>query len=214
MQILLVSATEKEINNRPGYTRQADILISGVGYASTLYFLQKKLSQKKYDLVIQMGISGSFTKNFYPGKVVLVNADTFGDIGTEENGKFSPIFESELADKNTFPYQNGWLKNDTDFLQQFSLEKVNAITINKISDSALQKKQLAEQFNPTIESMEGAALHYVCLQEKISFLQIRGISNYVGDRNKNNWRIKEAIDNLNREVAKILSLEYKILNVK
>ena len=52
--------------------------------------------------------------------------------------------------------------------------------------------------------MEGAALHYVCLSEKIPFLQLRSVSNYVGERDKNKWAVREAIANLNIELQKIL----------
>ena len=54
--------------------------------------------------------------------------------------------------------------------------------------------------------MEGAALHYVCLMEKIPFLQIRSISNYVGERNKRNWNMKEAIANLNKKLIEFVQL--------
>ena len=56
-----------------------------------------------------------------------------------------------------------------------------------------------------VESMEGAALHYVCLKEKIPFLQIRSVSNYIGERNKKNWNMKESIANLNLELIKIIT---------
>ncbi len=52
--------------------------------------------------------------------------------------------------------------------------------------------------------MEGAAFHYVCLQEKIPFLQLRAISNYVGERNKANWNLNEAIRNLNKKLIEIV----------
>ena len=53
--------------------------------------------------------------------------------------------------------------------------------------------------------MEGAAFFYVCLQEKIPFLQIRSISNYVEKRNKSNWNIPLAIDNLNVVLLDIIN---------
>ena len=52
--------------------------------------------------------------------------------------------------------------------------------------------------------MEGAALHYVSLMEKIPFIQIRSISNYIAERNKRNWNMKEAVENLNKELISIL----------
>jgi futalosine hydrolase len=54
--------------------------------------------------------------------------------------------------------------------------------------------------------MEGAAMHYVCIQEKIPFLQVRSISNEVGIRDKSKWAIREAIVNLNEEIKKIINI--------
>ena len=73
------------------------------------------------------------------------------------------------------------------------------ITVNEIKSSdftGFQRNQL-----PVVESMEGAALHYVCLMEKIPFLQIRSVSNVMGDRDKNRWKIKEAIENLHETLV-------------
>ena len=68
-----------------------------------------------------------------------------------------------------------------------------AITNNEISTSATKIKLYNEKYGAEIESMEGGAFHYVAIMKSISFIQLRGISNYVGDRDKNNWKIKEAI---------------------
>jgi futalosine hydrolase len=62
------------------------------------------------------------------------------------------------------------------------------------------------KFNPVTESMEGAALHYVCLMENIPFSQLRGISNYIGERNKKKWKMKEAILKLNDELIRIIKI--------
>jgi futalosine hydrolase len=48
--------------------------------------------------------------------------------------------------------------------------------------------------------MEGAALHYVCLQMNRPFLQIRAISNYVTPRNRAAWKIGEAVMALNAQL--------------
>ncbi len=200
MKILLLSATAHEI---PDFIHQnsglVEILLGGVGMASTLYHLQKKLSVNRYDRVIQAGIAGCFSEEAVLGSTVLVQQDAFGDIGIEEQGRFTPIFETALAPKNAYPFTDGWLSNPHGLLQQSALRKAKAVTINKISGSPVQKQQLIDSFHPDIESMEGAAFHYVCLMEQVPFIQIRSISNRVGERDKSKWKMKEAIEHLNRE---------------
>ncbi len=203
MKILLVAATKHEIEPTL-INNVTDVLFTGVGVPATIYHLQKKIQHFHYNMVIQAGIAGAFTPILPLGETVVVKKDTFGDLAIEENGKLSHIFSEGLGDKNEFPYNKGWLINDHGYLSYSDLLSVKAITINKISDSEIQKHQLIETYHPDIESMEGAALHYVCLQENIPFLQLRSISNYVGERDKNKWKMKLAIGNLNEELAKLI----------
>lgn len=196
MQILVVAATAAEIEPYTTKVPSADVLITGVGVPSCMYHLQKRIQQVDYDCIIQAGIAGSFNTDLPLGNAVLVQQDCFADLGIEEQGYYTPIFNTHFADKDEFPFTGGWLLNFHEMLFKSSLPKVKAVTVNKISDSALQKQQLATAFNAGIESMEGAALHYVCLQEKIPFIQIRSLSNYVGERDKAKWKIPEAVQNL------------------
>jgi futalosine hydrolase len=58
--------------------------------------------------------------------------------------------------------------------------------------------------------MEGAALHYVARESNIPFIQIRAISNYIGERDKANWQMKLAIDNLNQTLLNYIDSLYQI----
>jgi futalosine hydrolase len=201
MQILLTAATANEIALFANTYANVDVLITGVGVPSTMYHLQKRLHQVDYDLVIQAGIGGAFATDLHLGETVLIQQDTFGDLGAEENNIFTPFFNTSLIDADEFPFTNGWLHNTTVLPENVNLKTVKAVTVNKVSDSLMQKQQLTAAFDAQIESMEGAALHYVCLQEHIPFIQLRSVSNYVGERDKTKWKMKETVENLNGELS-------------
>jgi len=205
MQILVIAATATEIQPFITNNSKADVLICGVGVPSTIYHLHKRILQVEYDLVIQAGIAGSFDKNMELAKTVMVTQDIFADIGFEEKEKYIPVFNTDLANKNESPFEDGWLINPNPFLNDTHLQKVKAITVNKVSDNELQQKQFTNTFAADIETMKGSTLHYVCLQEEIPFLQLRSISNYVGERDKTKWKTKQAIDNLNSELSKLIT---------
>jgi futalosine hydrolase len=216
MKILLTAATTFEIEpalqfiEKEGLSHQidVDVLITGIGPVSATYQLTTAILTKKPTFVIQAGIAGSFNySDEETGKVVLVKYDAFGDVGMEEKQKFTTVFDAGFAGKNHFPYTDGWLINPHALLNNSLLPVVKSVTINKVSDSAVQKKQLIDTFFADIETMEGAALHYVCLQQNVPFLQIRSISNEVGERDKSKWKIKEAIANLNNELINVLNNE-------
>ena len=205
MQILLIAATATEIEPFTIVNNRVDALITGVGVPATVYHLQKRIHQIDYDFIIQAGIAGSFSNEMELGKVVVIKQDCFADVGIEEKGNYTPIFNTDFTDKDEFPLADGWLMNTDVNLKYSNLPKAKAITVNKVSDSALQKQQFVQTFNADIETMEGAALHYVCLQEHIPFLQIRSISNQVGERDKTKWKIQEAIENLNKELSILIN---------
>ena len=206
MRILLIAATQYEIEPFSAENKALDVLITGVGVPATIYLLQKTIQQIQPDLIIQAGIAGTFSEKQHLGEVVLVKQDAFGDLGMEQKEQFTPIFRSEFANKNEFPFSDGWLINPSTLFTRTQLRSVKAITVNKVTDSILQKQQSIINFSPDIESMEGAALHFVALQQNIPFIQIRSISNWVGERDKSKWKIKEAISNLNNELKKIIDL--------
>jgi len=203
MQILLVAATEMEIQPFLNKKPAADFLITGVGCPATVYHLAKRVHQIDYDLVIQAGIAGSFSRSIQLADVVLVKQDSFADIGIAEKGRLYSIFEKGLGDENAFPYNKGWLQNNGEFIDHFPFTKVKAVTVNTVTDNEMQINQLISKFDPDIESMEGAALHYVSLQESVPFIQLRAVSNYVGERDKEKWKMQEAVLNLNDALMSI-----------
>jgi futalosine hydrolase len=202
MNILLIAATEMEIKPLMTAHEKADYLITGVGSPATVYHLLKKIASKKYDIVFQIGVAGSFDESVQLGEGVLVDADCFADLGAFENNQFLSLFDLNLNDSDAFPLTKGWLKNE--FEKNLGLKYVKGITVNSLTDEANKVSLFKKKYQAEIESMEGAALHFVCLQEEISFLQIRGISNFVGERDKSKWQLKEAIINSNRVALKII----------
>ncbi len=202
MNILVIAATEMEIKPIMSAFFEADYLITGVGSPATVYHLLKKITTKKYDVILQVGVAGSFDESLKLGEVVLVNSDCFADLGAIENQKFNSLFDLNLNKENAFPLKNGWLINQHQF--NTSLKFVKGISVNCLTDEVEKITLFKEKYQADIESMEGAALHFVCLQENIPFLQIRGISNFVGERDKSKWQLKAAIENSNHAALQII----------
>ena len=203
MQILVIAATEMEIAPFLESYPAAHYLITGVGAATSVYKLTKHIQHFDYDCIIQVGIAGSFSTNLLPGETVFIKQDCFADVGAIEKNEFKSLFDMNLANADEDEFQNGWLVNNN--LNKFGLlnKEVNAITVNLLSDNSEYIKQLHSKYNVDVESMEGAVLHYVCLHEKIPFIQIRGISNYVGERDKSKWKMKEAIESSNKTLIEL-----------
>jgi futalosine hydrolase len=206
MNLLIVAATEPEIGpflthlrNAPYAGRtQVNTLVTGVGMLATTYSLTRHLQNSRYDLIIQAGVGGSFDTNIRLGEVVFVTSDRYGDLGAEDHDKYIDIFDLGLLDKNIAPHDDGQLPTPLlPIHEKISLRQVSALTVNTVSGNETTIKRRAEKYGCAVESMEGAAFHYVCLSENVPFAQVRAISNYVTPRDKSQWKMKEAIINLN-----------------
>ena len=214
MYILLASATENEIKTTSDWLssvngsvngHEIEVLITGIGSAATSYALTRQVRWRTPELVIQAGLGGSFNNDYPPESVAFIREDVFADLGAIQNSGFTDIFDLGLADSNGHPFTNRMLVNDqTTLWVKYGLPFVSGATVNCISSTPEQVGWIRNKYNPVIESMEGAALHYTCLMENIPFIQLRAVSNFAGERDKNNWKMKEAIAILNEKLRRIL----------
>ncbi|MRX47639.1 futalosine hydrolase [Pedobacter puniceum] len=210
MRILIVVATYQEIaplfkklsipEKGLSFTYLAhkiDILVTGVGMVATAYALGKALESQNYDIAINAGIAGSFSKRIAIGEVVQVKKDILAELGAEDDEEFLSLEEMQLG--------------EVEFLQQLhddfetDLKKVTGITVNKVHGNEDSIEDVKERLFPQTESMEGAAFFYACEEAGVAGMQVRAISNYVEKRNKANWNIPLAVKNLNEWLGEYLN---------
>lgn len=202
MSVLIISATRKEVEPFLQLHKEVSVLITGVGAFAANYHLLSHLQNNHYDWVIQCGIAGC-TNPEDLGKPFLINRERFADMGVWENGDWKSIYDLGLAAPDEKPFVDGWLPNENLSGLNHAFAVRDAITSNIITDHSNWNNMLQMKFGAQIESMEGAVLHYVCGMKNIPFVQIRGVSNLVGERNKSHWKIEEAIRSSNQLLSEI-----------
>jgi len=194
MNILIVAATEGEIRpflalpepQRGG----ASVLVTGPGMVATAFALGKQLAITRYDLLLNVGIAGSFDRSIPLGDVVCIHQDTFAELGAEDGVDFLPSDTLGLGAHTFEGLQHGY--NGLD-----GLRKCRGITVNTVHGNEIAISNVIRRLDPQIESMEGAAVFYAAHQLGVPAIQVRAISNYVERRNKSNWKIPLAIENIN-----------------
>ena len=124
MKILLVVATKSEIIEEK--FKNCDVIVTGVGMVNTTFFLTKSLSEKPYDLVINIGVAGSFNSAVKIGDIVEVIEDNFSEIGFENGNSFSE-------------FTNFRIENSFKVDEKTNLNKAKGITVNTVHGN---KKQL------------------------------------------------------------------------
>lgn len=223
MKILIVAATLFEVRHlverndpaevTPGllysFMRnhlQVDLLTPGIGMLPTAYHLGRALHQGHYNLAINAGICGSYQQRVPPGAVVHVTEEQLPEPGVEENGVITSLFNLGLMSPDQSPFEEGKLVNraipDIGVVRQ--LPAVTGNTVNTLHTSTKKIRAIEKVFPAEVESMEGAAFFYASLLEELPFLEIRSVSNFVGERDKEKWRIREAVKNLDQTLQTIL----------
>ena len=182
---------------------EIDILTTGIGTTFTAFHLTNALRDNEYQLVVNIGIAGSLTRELSIGEVVSVVSDEFADLGIEKENDFLTLFETGFMEANEFPFEQGILKaSDTNGL--FMLKKVRGITTNKSHGRLSSIEEIKSKFSAQVESMEGAAVFYVCKWQGVPCYQIRSISNYVAPRDPVEWNIPLALENLKKSIIEVL----------
>lgn len=203
MKIVLVCATQAEMQALQVQTWQSrheiQTALSGIGVLSASNYIAE-LCRQKPDLIIQAGIGGYTGEQLSLGEVCIIEADRLGDLGAEDQDNFLDTYDLRLEDVNDFPYEGAYLKNPYLNTGTFPIPLRKAYTVNTCSGSEKTVQRRLKQFPEHIESMEGAALHFVCLQNQIPFIQFRAISNRVEIRNRDSWKVQEALTALHLAV--------------
>ena len=217
MRILIVAATKPEVapvlarmystpTGEAGvdsYTHGAhdvDVVITGVGMVATAAWCSRALARTSYDLALNLGVCGSFDAFLEPGTVVHVVSDRIAELGAEDGDTFLSLEELELPGESEFvnldPPANPGLEQ---------LPAVTGITVNTVHGNQRSIAMITGRFGAQVESMEGAAFMSACLIHKVPFAQVRAVSNLIERRNREAWKLAEAIQNLSVEALRIIN---------
>jgi futalosine hydrolase len=208
MKILVVAATRAELSGLCSHfelpeadfieTSGFDLLITGVGMTATAFALGKYLSPA-YSLVVNLGIAGCYEWKYPLGSLLNITSDTFSELGAEDRDEFLTIDSLGFGKSRYEAHHTLSTPNFT------KLPKVSGITVNKVHGNKMSIKAIEKRLQPVTESMEGAAVFYSCEQSGTACIQVRSISNYVEERNRESWKIGLAIKNLNDWAIKFLT---------
>lgn len=214
--ILIVSATEAECEpilqqmarRKTVFTwlhsgtvkgKAIEILVSGIGCVATAFRLAQTMILRRYSYAISIGIAGSFAEDIPICQCVQITEDCFADLGIDHNGQFRNLREEGLSCDN---FDSDFIINPSPVFSHH--RQVRGVTVQTASGSKTRINELTRRFHPHVETMENAAFFYVCRQMQVPFASFRAISNKVEPRNRENWQIAQAINNVNDEISNFL----------
>ncbi|HLA82850.1 MAG TPA: futalosine hydrolase [Thermoleophilia bacterium] len=191
------------------------VAISGCDKANAAHILTCLLQAMEPTpaLVLQAGIAGALPAvgqggGAHPGDVVLATKEIYADTGSSSPGGWLSASELGLSIArvgehefgNTFELDPRLVGAAASLLRHAWTESSSprvvsgpCVTVSRISGLRSEGEELARRWGALAESMEGAAAAHICALYRVPFLEIRGISNMVVDRDRASWKVEEAV---------------------
>ena len=165
------------------------ILHYSIGLLNILKFCR---SQKlDFGYVVVVGICGAFPgRGLHIGDVVRIDSDIEGDLGYQEkDGSFERF--------SCYGYEQASSVESAPAVIQ-NLKSVKGITVNCCTGTAALAARRIDLYDADVESMEGAAGIAVCNSFGVKVYQVRAVSNMATDRDRDSWKIDEALEALRK----------------
>ncbi len=197
--ILLVCAVANEL---AFFAPRPDValLVTGIGPVEAATSVARRLASGDISLVVNAGIAGGFRGRAAVGDTVVVARETYPDLGREDGGALAlPPDVSLIASEESEPL---WVAR----LARAGLIRGEGITSAAVTTSDERAARFAESASPTVESMEGFAILRAARLAGVPAIELRGISNLVGDRAKGGWDIRAGIRATEHALATFFSL--------
>lgn len=198
--ITSVSAERDAVLRGLGEAGGFDVVVAGVGSASAAASTATALSTGNYDLVMNAGIAGAFPGKAEISSIVVATEIVAADLGTESEEGFISLDELNLGSSR--------IEVDESLMNRLLQALVAAgvptkagpiLTLSTVTGTVESAVVLAKRVEgATAEGMEGYGVAVAAKQSGIPVLEVRSISNMVGPRDRESWRIKEALAALER----------------
>ncbi len=198
MNILLLAPTQFELEAIQFNHKNLTKGVCGIGATEVTSYIYTALPKQVYNQVILIGLAGGLKEKTTLGDVYKIEQDIQGDLGVYEKRQFISFEELGLITSAPLQKYNLCNKILPDVIAY------NSLSTNILFESENMNVQRHQYFGTTLENMEGAAFQTSCERNNINHLQLRAISNYIGERDKRKWLMTKALANLNKTCSTYL----------
>jgi futalosine hydrolase len=180
--LLIVCAVAQELAGL-GPREDVEVIEVGVGPVEAGIGTARALAAKRYDAVINAGIAGGFRDRCTVGDAVVVSREDYVDLGLENGSAFPLPGGLELV--RHVEASAGLLRPFLDGLIPVIVGR--GVTSATVTSTTARALVLAHRFRADVESMEGFAVLRAAQLAGVPAIEIRGVSNLVGERESNEW---------------------------
>ena len=180
--------------------RDVNLIETGLGAVNTAHAVTRCLEAQRPDMVMQVGVAGAYAgSGLRVGDLAVAAEEVYGDLGVVTPDGWRPAHEIGIpiaevdgaALFNRYPADEALGRRTVDILRAAGTGRVQRgpfVTVQACSGTVAMGVERERRVPGALcESMEGAAAAHVCVLYGVPFVEVRGISNAVEDRDLSRW---------------------------
>lgn len=212
-RILVVTAVQPErdavLRGLQGNPR-FEVVAAGVGPAATAAGTARLLALSEYELVVSAGIGGGFAGCAPVGSIVLATRIIAADLGAETPQGFCSVDQLGFG-ASSIEVESKLMERLVQGMKAAALTVTTGpvLTVSTVTGTAESCRKLITRVPGAVgEAMEGYGVAVAAQGAGVPVLELRAISNLVGPREREVWKIKEALESLtaaSKILAEVLS---------
>lgn len=205
------------------------LIEGGVGQVNTAAALTLALTRHAPAVILQFGAGGAYLRSgLGVGDLAVATEECYGDTGVltpegwidlEEIG--FPMLPGRNDARGGAPGESlynripleaeraghirQYLESGLEEESEFKISEGPFVTVQQCSGVQAVGDRLAARYDGICENMEGAAAAHIAVAHGVPFVEIRGISNQVIDRDLSQWNLQLAIRRCQRAVELIVA---------
>lgn len=208
-QILIVTAVDAE---RAAIERGLDavgtqaaaivtLIAGGVGAARVAAATAEALAREPHRVAVSAGIGGGFAGIAAVGALLVADRIIAADLGAED-----PQAPDGFASVDCLGFGSAVVDaRPVAALARLGAVRGDLLTVNTVTGSAEGAARLMKRYPDAVgEAMEGFGVAVAAARFGVPAAEIRGVSNLVGPRNRDAWRIGDALAALTAAVPALI----------
>ncbi len=196
------------------------LMNTGIGKVNAAHSATAIIEHFPIRCIINSGIGGAYPRSgLKVGDIAVALKEIYGDDGVITPKGWEGIKEIgiplvQIGRKKYFnefplnpplsPFSKGGMGGVEK--RDFRVKSGSFVTVSATTGTHKRAVELERRFDAICENMEGAAVAQVCTIYKIPMLEVRGISNIAGVRDRRKWDLSLASENCQKAVLEIINL--------
>jgi futalosine hydrolase len=217
-----------------GFIHDEPVILAASGVGKTNAAHAASVMAEKYhpSLVINFGVGGAYAgSGLHIGDLAIATKEIYGDEGVVVSKGFKgmrdigiPLIDNSVAGTSRTGRKSKVGKNKSRALYNkiplsgdlvnkvkrrlkkstFTVTPGPFVTLSAVTGGPRRARELYRRYRAVCENMEGASVAHISFLHGMPFVEIRGISNIVGDRDKRRWKLKEAAAECQGAITELL----------